>query len=383
MKKIKIFALFATLLVLHGACHSDNDEPVISTTRTVFMYLIADNNISDDLYGNIASVEQGLKAAVGPGTFIVYWDGPASIAEFPVPTLFKYEVDSKGNVSQRVVIKTYNEQNSSDPSVMLDVFQDVQRLAPAESYGLIFGSHATGWLPINLAKSRSLGDDNGAKINIPELANVLARTSIHFDFILMDACLMSQVEVAYELRNAADYLILSPAEVLSKGFPYSDITKYLLDSNNKEASMVNVAKGFLEYYKNSWGTIAVIKSSEMNRLAEITRSVLYTHRASLENVDVAKLQDYARDNMQGSTLDFRDFIDNLTDHNVPHELDEQLGKTIIYKDAVGVSLGVLVLNPERYSGIGCYIPQSGYSNWNNYFKNLQWYSAAGWNEISW
>ncbi|MCS2389098.1 clostripain-related cysteine peptidase [Bacteroides thetaiotaomicron] len=44
-----------------------------------------------------------------------------------------------------------------------------------------------------------MGDDNGSKINIPELAEVLSQTSIHFNYILMDACLMSQVEVAYEL----------------------------------------------------------------------------------------------------------------------------------------------------------------------------------------
>lgn len=383
MKKIKIFALFTTLFVLLGACHNDDEKPAVLSARTVFMYLIADNSISSDIYGNIASVEQGLKSAATPGTFVIYWDGPTNITEFPVPTLFKYVVDSKGNVSKRTIIKTYSEQNSSDQSVMLSVFRDMQELAPAESYGLIFGSHATGWLPENLNKSRSLGDDNGAKINIPELAEVLARTSIHFDYILMDACLMSQVEVAYELRNAADYLILSPAEVLSKGFPYENITKYLLDSKDKEASIINVAKGFLEYYKNSWGTVAVIKSSGMNKLAEITHSVLYTYREKIGNVDVNNLQGYARFSMEGSTFDLRDFIDKLTDHNIPSEFDEQLNKTVIYKDAVGNSLGELELNYECYSGIGCYIPQSGYSNWNNYFKELQWYSAAGWNDIAW
>ena len=39
---------------------------------------------------------------------------------------------------------------------------------------------------------------------------------------------MSQVEVAYELRNTADYLILSPAEVMSAGFPYFKITKIFI-----------------------------------------------------------------------------------------------------------------------------------------------------------
>ena len=60
-----------------------------------------------------------------------------------------------------------------------------------------------------------------------------------FDYILFDACLMSQVEVAYELRDTADYLILSPAEVMSAGFPYFKITKYLLSADNSEQNAIN------------------------------------------------------------------------------------------------------------------------------------------------
>lgn len=31
---------------------------------------------------------------------------------------------------------------------------------------------------------------------------------------------MGGIEVAYELRNKTDYMIASPAEVISNGFPY-------------------------------------------------------------------------------------------------------------------------------------------------------------------
>ena len=77
---------------------------------------------------------------------------------------------------------------------------------------------------------------------------------------------MSQVEVAYELRNAADYLILSPAEIWDKGFPYFKMVKYLLATDNTKQNAINIAKDFVNFYENEcteripWATIAVIKT---------------------------------------------------------------------------------------------------------------------------
>lgn len=50
------------LAALFVACHDEEESPQIPiTVRTVFMYLVADNDISGDIYNNIASVEDGLK----------------------------------------------------------------------------------------------------------------------------------------------------------------------------------------------------------------------------------------------------------------------------------------------------------------------------------
>ena len=61
------------LAALFAACHDEEESPQIPiTVRTVFMYLVADNDISGDIYNNIASVEDGLKKAAsqGPSLFI-------------------------------------------------------------------------------------------------------------------------------------------------------------------------------------------------------------------------------------------------------------------------------------------------------------------------
>jgi len=74
MKRLITLSFFFYLVVFLVSCH-DDEEPKIKASRTVLMYLVADNSISDDIYPNIASVEEGLKNAETPGTFVIYWDG--------------------------------------------------------------------------------------------------------------------------------------------------------------------------------------------------------------------------------------------------------------------------------------------------------------------
>lgn len=393
MKNIKILSLLVCLVaVLVGCSKEDDHVPVSVTARTVLMYLVADNSICGDIYSNIASVEQGLSQAKSPGTFVIYWDGGSRKSEFPEPTLFRYVVDGKGNVSEREIIRTYNAQNSLSNEVFNSILKDVERYCPADNYGLIFGSHATGWLPVDHSKSRSFGDDDGIKIDIPELAEVLGNSNIRFDYILFDACLMSQVEVAYELRNIADYLILSPAEVMSTGFPYFNIVKYLLATDKVEQNVTDVAKDFVDYYENGdvyhWGTIAVVKTEEIPALSAIVQSIMNQYQDNLSKFDHGKIDyfqnryGFGRSYLSNSSYDLRAFIRELTDGNIPTEFEEQLSRTVIYSDYVNTN-PLVNIDPEVYSGIGCYIPDSRFTKWNDYFKNLQWYSAVGWNEIGW
>ena len=205
---------------------------------------------------------------------------------------------------------------------------------------------------------------------------------------------MSQVEVAYELRNAADYLILSPAEIWDKGFPYFKMVKYLLATDNTKQNAINIAKDFVDFYENEcteripWATIAVIKTDEMQALASITRLIMGQYQDNLAKFDSNKINyfqthyGYGRSPFNYSTYDFRAFVRELTSNNIPSAFEEQLSKVVVFKDYVD-DAGFVNIDPEVYSGIGCYIPYKSFSKWNAYFKNLQWYLAAGWDEADW
>lgn len=401
---MKIFKLLITIVVIGHLFSCVDNREIITVDlgqRTVLMYMVADNSLSDDLYENIFAVEEGLKAVSTPGTFVIYWDG-APNKVFSVPTLFKYEVYGKGHVSRREVLQTYPEQNSALPEVMQAVLSDTKRACPAENYGLIFSSHANGWLPIDYRSSlsarssRAIGQDkDGVEhlndwMNVTDFSNVLKQSGLHFDYILLDVCLMSQVEVAYELRERADYLIASPAEVLSQGFPYKQVTPYLMSTENVESNVIQVAKTYVDSYRQSsfpWATVAVIKMAEMERLAASTRELLEKNKERLpllqtEN-NVRRMQStygYGRSPLDYSTYDFKAFIDELTHQNTPDSFNKQLEQTIIFKDYVDKYF-LVNIDPKSYSGIGCYLPNQivssrNFSNWNAFYSTLSWTQAV-------
>lgn len=384
MKVITTYMLFLLVVLSITSCQHDDDDTVSSPV--VLMYLMADNDISSDIYANIASVEEGLRKSSVPGVFVIYWDGGFNYRNvFPCPTLFKYVVDRKGNVV-RTVIQTYSEQNSASPDVIAKVIADTKTLCPSDSYGLIFGSHASGWLPSNASRTYSLGDDNGSSIEIPDLANALEKSGVHFSFILMDACLMSQIEVAYELRYAADYLIVSPAEVLSTGFPYMNMSSYLLASGNLQENMINVAREYIDFYKKQeyqWATIAVINTSELDAFAAATRTLLIDYRHNKEKFTTYKLASmqsnygYGRFSYGYSSYDIRAFANELTDGAIPQYWEDQLGNVIVFADYVD-KYPLVKIDSKVYTGVGCYIPYPMFTKWNDYFNKLQWSKDTGW-----
>ena len=79
---------------------------------------------------------------------------------------------------------------------------------PAEHYNLYLNDHGGGWRGICV-------DENPVKdmLNLTELKTSLItirdKISRKIDVVSMDACLMSMVEVAYQLRECADYMVAS------------------------------------------------------------------------------------------------------------------------------------------------------------------------------
>ena len=124
------------------------------------------------------------------------------------------------------VIASAHQANMADSATLTDVLDYVCAEYPAKSYGLILWNHGGG--PIEGYGFDSLYlNDYGVEdsLTMPELVQALHDSSFgpgnKLAFIGFDACMMSSVEVAWLLRDYADYLIASEELEPGAGWDYA------------------------------------------------------------------------------------------------------------------------------------------------------------------
>ena len=414
MKKILLLLLVALSLF---SCEKDSVEvPQRHAGRTVLAFFWADTNewLNDSLRLNIKNMMVGLRAMTDSATLVVYWDGKSNDPNWPTPVIVKYESDGRGSIngySKKTIDammadksatndlvgigkieKKYPSQVSTHKEVMQTVINDMVNCYPSESYGIIFGSHGSGWLPSIFG--RSIGQDGGQSSSntalIPELAEVLRNTNPgKFDFILLDACMMGCAEVYYELKDATRYCIASVLDIPGAGFPYKSITPYLYEENIREY-LPSICKNYIETYNNIdgyWGTVAAVDCSRMEDLAAATRGVINAHKNNLKNVNTSYLQEYGRagQSFQGYAYDMVQYVKTLCGGEVPADFTACFEDALVYADYTPNAPYQYRIDGDNYCGIGMYVPNSStsgkYGLWNNYFKSsIAWYQAAGWAE---
>jgi len=203
---------------------------------------------------------------------------------------------------------------------------------------------------------------------------------IKFDFILLDACLMGSIEVAYELRNKTDYIIASPTDIIYMGFPYEQIIRELTCT---EPDLRKVAADYFNFYNEMSGTfrsasISLINTKEMEQLAAITKQLITGHTLdadAFERTSVQRLDVYS----EQYTFDFLDFMEKAFRDVDTDLLKEQLNKTVLYKAHTPNFINEY--NILIFCGLSCYIPHPQRDDLNTYYQHLDWCKDSGFYQL--
>lgn len=408
MKKLFLLLTFVSLFT---AC-KDDDGPSGGKKEnapvTVMGYFVADaSGIEDDIFRNIAAMYDGLALMKKPATLLVYWDGSGDYGQWEDPVILRYTTDGKGNVNGQKqlpedatanevvdlaeVVKQYPSQLSVDKSVMTQVLKDMIAVSPTERVGLVAASHGSAWTN-SIFMSRSFGQDGKGTDNtmlVSDMADAMKATGKKFDFLLFDACFMGTAEVCYDLRDVADYQIVSVMEVPAYGFPYESSLDYLYEGTVD--GYKKICEAYIDFYQEryengdyAWGTIALIDSKEMEGLADATRAEIVEHKDVLGNdFDESNIQEYGKQGGRGIAYDLGQLMAVLNNGTMPNAFADQLNKTVLYKSCLEIA------NPSshkvdaaNYCGLGVYIPIRYNDNWNDFFKTISWYTVVGWNEVT-
>lgn len=419
--------LYTLLVIVLAACSNEipEQQPAKRSGRTVLAYLVSNSpkSLEGNLQDNVVDMYMALAEIKDSCTLLVFYRPQEYSSYLDVPTLLCFDTDGRGNINNlpaltgtdltfesvcQVAQKKEYTMNSqivaTDPVVMEEVLKDMQKIAPSDSYGLILGSHASGWMKGNSVQSKAFGDDDGYNINIPDLADVLKNSfSEKLDFVLFDACMMGTAEVGYELKEITSHCIASVMETPALGFPYKQIFSYLYSENIDYSA---VCHEFISFNKinNAWGTCAVMDCSQMENLASAVKAKLLEWQDALSSVSMQNVQQYGVNSYKYFSYDVLDFFRELgrksgvvktTDLNEAiASVQSALNQAVIAKDCLsGVDYDFegLTIDGTRFCGIGMYIPKEvndyvpdniSWNNWNDYYEqSISWYRAAGWADL--
>lgn len=301
--------MLAVLVAALSACsdkgNSPEDEEDTTASHTVLVYMAAENSLSRFAYSDIGEMLQARSALTDNDRLIIYLDN----TEYP--RLFEVTRQTTAStLSDLTPVVTYSwELNSASAATLDEILEYTVKNYPADDYSVVFWSHATGWVPplnsTDQATSRwmapirrSFGIDNGKNttantgdvMDVADMAAVLAGYP-KFRCLMFDCCFMQSWEVAYALRDCADYLVGSPAEIPGPGAPYQKVMPLLFADSFNGAS---VAQAYNSYYTTNTygGVMSSITLSEADEFARELRALLIEKADSLELMDFSQMLNY-------------------------------------------------------------------------------------------
>lgn len=362
-----IICFFMVALAFVG-CDKEEIINEKESTRTVLVYMAADNTLGGSSFDkqNINSMLDGCTdKALNGGRLVVYVDSKDTI-----PLLVQITPQGKK------VLKSYpDHQNSVSVETMQEVMQEVKEMFPAPSYGLMLWSHGSNWFPSDMTYLRAFGQDKSNWMELSQLKEVLPDKG--YDFIIFDACYMAGIEVLYELKDKADYIMASPTEIMGSGFPYSRIISHLFANTT---DLKGICDEFYDYYADSSepsATIALVETSKLDNLAAATRSIMLDNFDKTESIKLSSLQRYFRPSYYGM-YDFDDYISRIAPEEQYAPFQAALNEAVIYKKNTPSFLpNYNGYDITHYSGLSTFVMKEAYgSAILQKYAELDWYKAV-------
>ncbi len=401
--KLKRTAVFLCIMSVFCACGHNSDIPEPPTParppevadRTVLAYVLGDNSLTSFATTDLNEMLDGIKDVnTSLNNLIVYIDRKGV-----APQLIRICRNTDNQIIKDTIQSYSITRNSVGVSEMEEVFTYTFDNFPAKSYGLVLWSHGDGWIPAPPVTSSSrintrwIGQDtnNGSadkRLNIDDLHTVL-KSVPRLDYLLFDACYMQSVEVAYELRDCADYFIGSPTEIPGPGAPYQAVVPALFAATNPALSVAGAYYDFYEQKYNggvgmsnaNWTggvSIAVLQSSKLDALASATRDLSIYSQPSINQSGIL-CYDPLREKIY---FDMEGVVKTITG-NTPafQNWKAAYDAAVVYKKTTPKNYVTdfwgrgEMFSMTGYTGVSIYILGSGTASQDAYYKKLLWYRA--------
>ena len=409
--------------LIYGNGNYGDREVNEETRKVMLLYSAGFNSLSSYLKDDIKDLKKGhIPSNARPDDVVLIY------SHFPIdgegyktqssPTLVRlYSGRDSVIIADTLVVYPQGTVSASGKQVN-EVLNYIRKNFHAKSYGMIFSSHATGYLPAgyfqnpvgessdidwmsakrqqmtvvpyiepeydpSLPMVKSIGQDQvgsygsyvSYEINLDDFADAIP---MYLDYLLFDACLMGGIEVAYELKEKVGLVGFSQTEVLAEGYCYENITDHLLKGD--EPNPEGVCRDFFNQYDIQNGvyrsaTISLIDCSRLNPLAELCRHLFAKYADEIKAIDYRNVQKFYRSDKHW----FYDLESILINAGINSEelagLHEVLNECVVYKAHTPEFMSEFSIN--IFSGFSMYLPNKGSRYLDSFYKTLKWNLDTG------
>lgn len=254
---------------------------------TIMVHLAADNNLYSFGLEDLNEMEAGLNP--DDVNVIVLFDGTKQGDS----AVYEIKRDPNGKNSTLVsvpntdvpFIPANHEINSGDPAVSTAFGQWAVQKYPAAHYMWSEWDHGSGIFRRGTYNSteffyKGFGwDDNGGHMNTSDLSTIvpaIAKAAGQpIDIVGFDACLMGHVEIAYQLKGAANYLVASEELEPGPGWDYKGWLSHVTGASTPAQAATALVESYGASYtaggsQNSSGraTDYTLSATDINALTE-------------------------------------------------------------------------------------------------------------------
>lgn len=422
----RLYPLILLFSLLLCSCHDEVPVQPGSTVarRTVLIYMAAQNSLKKKAAADSTEIMNGRQYLADNDHLLLFIDDDSLRA----PRL--YRIARQWN-KPHLVTTFDNDACSTSPHTLQMVLQTIKDKFPAQEYGLTLWSHADGWLPATNtdydnrypataaapARPFSFGidtnynkyySDDGTQMNITDLAQVIQRTGLHFNYILFDACLMQNLEVDYALRNVTDYVVASPMAISTAGANYTNQLRCGLFAASPDSITRtyynDVVNEYYTVYDDIGITISAVRTDQLPALATTLKEALpYSALANRQSPDMSSVLNYQtyarifyyRPHNYDALQAFERLLPEPYLSNVLQALERcvtsHYSTPRIYVGPYNRYQNIPTAT-DHYRAVSLFIPQTIYTDnankcifgdLNQTFQQTEWYTACGMSTTGW
>ncbi len=263
--------------------------------------------------------------------------------------------------------------------------------SPSDNYCLVIWDHGTGWQFRVMAAPRhkyiASDETSYSAMNVTDIPKALGgHGSSKLAVLAFDACLMQQIEVAYELRDCASYMVGAPSVEPSPGYSYYSWISRVTSSTTPVQLCKILVDEYVAAYPPPHRGISH-SAVDLSRIEELAAALDEFAKLLMDSpAYLTSLQSARNSTLNYSTADGspnRSYLDLAHYASLCASVLGESAQSAYQRlsDAVGAAMVAEGYGPDMSNarGLGIYIPSPG--AYNPAYDYLQFAADTAWDDV--